>query len=610
MNPGDLYGRYQIIRRIGHGAMGEVYLALDGEVRNQVALKVVYHDADDNEILEAEQVGAELQRQLSGRDKRVVVVNRTGSINGDLFIEMEYIQGEDLSTMISRAAITPGQAAVYAMEICEMLENLHSFSTMIGEKQFTGIVHGDLKPKNIRINLRNEVKVLDFGIAKALSHTRKQTMNVFGSTAYCSPERIETGSMDLHSDLWSVGVLLYQMVSCRLPFEQATKESLERRIRSNEPPEPLAGLCPAPLRNVIFQMLARDPLKRYQTAVEAKEDLNRILRGESVAAVPFDSDATVRTEAPQSSEYTQRTAVPAASVVEVPSGTLWPGWRRAKFAMMAVVACLVIAWLVIQFTSLSDAGKLRADLDAERIANPDDAWQRFQKLNGRAVFSPLLWSARNATERKLVSAADHTILEYRNNDAPSVYETQWKQARAGLSRAMELDPRDNVIKGKLRLCEGHLARINATGRNRQKETAEAVARFQEAASLMKDSPDPYLGLARLYAYNLNDVEKAEQAVADAERRGFKRGKRETGQLADGYRLMGDRLWNESRPFSKMPAEEREYLQKARDNYQRSVDLYQQLGVFQNAARSRATALQNLQKVDQRMAQIQMAASAK
>ena len=405
MNPGDLYGRYQIIRRIGHGAMGEVYLALDGEVRNQVALKVVYHDADDNEILEAEQVGAELQRQLSGRDKRVVVVNRTGSINGDLFIEMEYIQGEDLSTMISRAAITPGQAAVYAMEICEMLENLHSFSTMIGEKQFTGIVHGDLKPKNIRINLQNEVKVLDFGIAKALSHTRKQTMNVFGSTAYCSPERIETGSMDLHSDLWSVGVLLYQMVSCRLPFEQATKESLERRIRSNEPPEPLAGLCPAPLRNVIFQMLARDPLKRYQTAVEAKEDLNRILRGESVAAVPFDSDATVRTEAPQSSEYTQRTAVPAASVVEVPSGTLWPGWRRAKFAMMAVVACLVIAWLVIQFTSLSDAGKLRADLDAERIANPDDAWQRFQKLNGRAVFSPLLWSARNATERKLVRNA-------------------------------------------------------------------------------------------------------------------------------------------------------------------------------------------------------------
>src|SRR5258706_59810 len=149
MNPGDDWGRYQIIRLLGRGAMGEVYLA---------------------------------------------------------------------------------------RELCEMLENLCAFTTSIGDRQFTGVVHGDLKPRNIRINRQNQVRVIDFGIAKALSHTRKHTINVFASTAYCSPERLDTQNMDSHSDLWSVGVLLYQMLAGNLPFDETTKERLEHRIRSAAAP--------------------------------------------------------------------------------------------------------------------------------------------------------------------------------------------------------------------------------------------------------------------------------------------------------------------------------------------------------------------------------------
>src|SRR5436190_182235 len=238
MNPGDNWGRYQIIRLLGRGAMGEVYLARDTESQAQIALKVVYKgpDPEDQEVIDAERLGAELQQRLSGVDRRVVIVNHHGENDEDLFIEMEYIEGEDLSALVSRAPLAYGFSVHIAIELCEMLENLCAFTTTIGERQFAGIVHGDLKPRNIRINRQNQVKVIDFGIAKALSHTRKHTMNVFASTAYCSPERLDTQNMDSHSDLWSVGVLLYQMLAGKLPFDEITKERLERRIRSSEPP--------------------------------------------------------------------------------------------------------------------------------------------------------------------------------------------------------------------------------------------------------------------------------------------------------------------------------------------------------------------------------------
>src|SRR5229473_1491695 len=148
MNPGDDWGRYQIIRLLGRGAMGEVYLARDTESQVQIALKVVYKgpDAEDQEVLDAERLGAELQQRLSGVDRRVVIVNRHGEKDGDLFIEMEYIEGEDLSSLVSRGPLAYGFSVHIAIELCEMLENLCAFTTSIADRQFTGIVHGDLKP--------------------------------------------------------------------------------------------------------------------------------------------------------------------------------------------------------------------------------------------------------------------------------------------------------------------------------------------------------------------------------------------------------------------------------------------------------------------------------
>ncbi len=619
MNPGDRYGHYQIIRLIGRGAMGEVFLAHNTDTTREIALKIVYKgpDPEDQEILDAERLGAELQKRLSGVDRRVVAVNGYGEISGDLFIDMEFIAGEDLSALITRGPVNPGFAVHVARELCEMLENLRAFTTTIADRRFAGIIHGDLKPRNIRIDTQNHVKVLDFGIAKALTHTRKYTMNVFASTAYCSPERLETQNMDTQSDLWSVGVLLYQMIAHKLPFEEPSKERLERRIRSAQPPDAMPASCPEPLRRIVFKMLARDPARRYQTPLEVVEDLGRFQNSQPVMAEAvqragaFDPNATVRTTAPVREAALEDRTI-RSSVRSPQVASLLPKSSRSHrllgcLATFGVACVIVFAFSMVQMRFWDAADKLKTDLQAERITNLDQAWTQYQFLNERAHLPVFLWGAERALKKRLVAAADETISEYRNSDAPSVYEPQWVEARNNLARALELDPDDNGIKGRLRLCEAHIDRIDSNGlRNaaRQKRLNVAVNKFDEAADLLKRSPDPYLGLASLYIYDFSDVDKAEEALNKAAHYGHPIGNRETAQLADGYRRRADRMWRQSRGFTQLPSEERDYLDKANQDYIHAQDLYERAGLFGDASRNRLQAIQGEQRVEQRLAQLQ------
>jgi serine/threonine protein kinase len=612
VNPGDRYGSYHIVRLIGRGAMGDVFLAHHTQANRTVALKIVYkgNDADSLEIVEAERLGAELQKRLRGVDPRVVTVNDYGEIGGDLFIEMEFIEGEDISALISRGPVGVGFAVHVARELCEMLENLRTFTTTIGEKRFAGIVHGDLKPGNVRIDRQNRVKVLDFGIAKALTHTRKYTMNVFASTAYCSPERIESQNMDTRSDLWSVGVLLYQMIAHALPFDETSKERLERRIRSGQPPNPLPSFCPEPLQRIIFKMLAQDAAQRYQAPIEASEDLERFQNGQRVLAEAyrpadgFDNDATVRTSPPASTRVLDDRTVRSA-VVTTPSVTVPKRSNKLLGCLTSfAAACLTIfVFCTVQVNFWDAADTLKTDLQAERITNLDQAWTEYQSLNKRPHIPVFLWGAERALKNRLVAAADETISEYRNSDAPSVYEPQWVQARNNLARALELNPGDNKIRGRLRLCEAHIDRIDANalrGPARQKLFNAAINKFYESAELAGRSPDAYLGLANIYIYDLGDVDRAEDALNKAANYGHAMGSRETAQLADGYLHRGDRMWRQSHSVTGMRDQEREYLDKAKHDYLRAENLYKRAGLFGGAPRNRLQALQSQQRVEQRL----------
>jgi serine/threonine protein kinase len=318
-------GKFEILRKLGRGGMADVYLALDRETNRQVALKVleIGTDQDALDTLAAERHGAILQARLCGIDPHVATVHEYGETERFFFIAMEHVEGDDLSTLLQRGPLAPDRAIEIAIEVCSLLVTAHGLLLTVEGEPHQGVIHGDLKPKNIRIAPDGRVKVLDFGIAKALSLTRKLTRNDFGSVAYASPERLESGEVDIHSDLWSVGVVLYEALTGRQPYREVNTRRLEEVIRSRRAPPSLPATCSPALQRVVARALTPDFARRYPTAMDFKADLvalreNRPTIADLQPAV-HDPDATRRTaivpplpKLPTDVDATRRTMPPPA----------------------------------------------------------------------------------------------------------------------------------------------------------------------------------------------------------------------------------------------------------------------------------------------------------
>src|SRR5580704_4894892 len=273
-------GKYEIRQKLGRGGMADVYLAQDTESGQTVALKLIEHspDSDTCASIEAEMRGATLQARLADVDKHVVRVFGAGDLEGFFHVAMEYVDGQDLAELMRHGKLEVEFACDVALAVAQTLENAHNLETSIAGKGIRGIVHGDIKPKNIRIDAHGNVRVLDFGIAKALSMSRKLTRNEFGSVPYASPERLDSGEVNAGSDLWSLAVMLYEMVAGMRPYEAETTERLERMIRSGIATPPVPDPCPEALRRILMKAMAPDPEVRYQSAAAFLADL-RAFRG-------------------------------------------------------------------------------------------------------------------------------------------------------------------------------------------------------------------------------------------------------------------------------------------------------------------------------------------
>ncbi|HEV7518426.1 MAG TPA: protein kinase, partial [Thermoanaerobaculia bacterium] len=180
--------RFEIKDFLGRGAIGDVLLAWDPEKSRFVALKVVRVSKSDPEMLEAEKNGLILQAQLAAVAPQVAAVYEAGQ-DGDFFwVAMEYVAGTDLAEILAKGPLPEARAVAITLELVSMLEVCHEFSAEVSGRRIFGIVHGDIKPENIRLQEGDRVRVLDFGIAKHLSQTRRFTVNLFGSLPYTPPE--------------------------------------------------------------------------------------------------------------------------------------------------------------------------------------------------------------------------------------------------------------------------------------------------------------------------------------------------------------------------------------------------------------------------------------
>src|SRR5262245_34010526 len=614
-------GPYEIIQEIGHGMAVSVFLARDTRTDQRVALKRVPHgtDHDSLEILAAERWGAELQKQLSQVSAHVPTVYEHGDHRSGYCVAMECFDGETLSSVISRGPLGPERATAVAIELCLFLEDAHRFKAVIANREFRSLVHGDLTPRNVRITSNQKVKVLDFGIAKALSLSRKVTRNDFGTLWYLSPERLETGVVDEYADFWAVGVMLYEMVRAARPFQAEDTRRLERLILSRPGAPSLNGSCPSGLESVIAKLLAPSVADQYGSAQAIREDIERFRSGEVTKAEKegwpnrtADEAQTRRTQPPVNSdeEKTRRTSAPADPPKIKDAST--PGRRTAtkKIRWIAAVAMLFVVlgiggndiWVGVT------AAKVAESVQTRELEELGGSWDRYDDLSRQAYLHFATTGLRRSLTQRSAVLADRVIANYCTS-LPTVREAQWRSARDALARAVSVTPDDRQLRAALRYCEGHLHRINGEAKRSrrqlgeaERDLTEAVAAFREAAELRPGWPDPFLGLARTFIYGLQDLDRGADALRQAERNGYAPGERETVQLADGYRLRGDTLTRNARQLYGMP-QESDYLDRAAEAYRQALNLYLSLKDFSTVGPTIRGVQRALDRVEKRITEM-------
>jgi len=270
-------GKYEVLGELGHGAMGVVYRARDPIINRLVALKTITTGvADDPNLLQ--RFYREAQSAGGLQHPNIVTIYDMGEAGNLPYIAMELVEGENLEQTIARRAPLPiSLKLVYAMQACRAFDYAHK----------RGIIHRDIKPGNVMVNRDGIVKVVDFGIARVMETSRTQTGMLIGTFAYMSPEQYHGEHADERSDIWSFGVLMYELLAYQRPFTGATPASLMHSICQQEPNSLVQVLpdCPSELEIVMTRILRKSPGDRYQSMEDLLLELEPICKKLQAQAV-------------------------------------------------------------------------------------------------------------------------------------------------------------------------------------------------------------------------------------------------------------------------------------------------------------------------------------
>ncbi|MBS1797660.1 MAG: protein kinase [Acidobacteria bacterium] len=369
---------YKILKKLGAGGMGEVYLAEDTKLARKVALKLLPPDVAGerrqlNRFLQEARLAANLNHP------HICTIYEIDAAADPPFLAMELVAGETLAERIQAGSLDLPETLEIAAQIADALDEAHR----------RGIIHRDIKSSNVIVNHRDQVKVLDFGLAKMITEevseqdvTRARTEDgmLVGTVQYMSPEQALGKKLDGRTDLWSLGVLLYEMLSGRLPFRAATPAGTFDEIL-HKTPAPLSETdpnVPPALEDIVFKLLEKDRDLRYQTASDLIADLKRLRR--ALGDPTSDSNERLR---PSTAEIRASTQI--FDRPEIASRKGGRGWTKAAAALFAAALLAGIAFAVWRFSVPKTAPGDFENAVSTRLTNLGKVYDAVISPDGRYI---------------------------------------------------------------------------------------------------------------------------------------------------------------------------------------------------------------------------------
>jgi tetratricopeptide (TPR) repeat protein len=480
--PDDLLGNYRIVSKLASGGMGVVYKAYDVKLQRTVALKFLNGDgglrAEDRERVLRE------ARAASALDnENIATVHAVEEcLDGQLFIVMGYYEGENLAARMSRAPLRVDQALDIAQQIAKGLAHAHSHT----------IIHRDIKPSNVILCADGTAKIVDFGLARMASEDATQSIGVSGTLPYMSPEQVSGKQVDHRTDIWSLGVVLYELLVRRHPFQADSPAATVSAISKALPP-PMREV-PIPLQMIVYRMLSKDPADRYQSCTELVRDLD---------ACRKDSDVTTSIASKNLNSWKKKAGSQERE-------------RFGKSAKIAVIALAMVAAVLLAYWvwHIIGGGKPPAYESYEKGNALLEHFYRPEAINLAMVELNKSVSADPKFALAYAAMAKAYFSQYKLTLAPALLDQSELYCKKALSLNDQLSD-VHVILGRILTARG--------------KSALAQSELDRAKGLNPQSADAYLALGDLFGM-LGRTQDAEAA--------YERGTELNPESWDGYYRTG------------------------------------------------------------------------